>query len=1232
MKKRFIPLVIGFLLGITGLRAETVCSDLNAYVSSKNTADTGFYTLNTGYEEMAAQTYHFHGVGKVSFVRIYGNSGGGMESGVPLRVSIYNVDANGRPTSAIQSTNTVWWWYRNTTGYLDVYFSEGGVNVSNDFAVEVELRRAWPWGNSFKVQYTGNGEGRGADLASLAGTSTGGNWASAMTDFNRDGDFYLVPDITHDITAGFSASASCVAAGTSVSFTNQSQLCTDSMFNKIAWSGYTGSQHYYEWDFGDGSPKSNALSPAHTYTNPGVYTVSLTTTLVGWQNTCTRTKTMQVSVGLAAGVSNITGAACFNQSNGSALAVGSGGAGSYTYSLNGLDYSANDSLNGLAAGTYTLYIQDALGCQVHTSFTVTQPNAITFLPSATTNASCGHSDGSILVIGNGGTGSLSYKLNTGAYQSNGSFSNLSSGVYTITAKDSNGCTASALVSVNDAGGPVLSVTSTTNVSCNGASDGSIILNATGGSGVLQYSIDGGHTFKPSGSFTNIDAGKYAVVVKDATGCSQSTVIDISEPDAITFGAYATPATCHGASNGQVYVVNAIGGTGAFSYSLNGVSYQSNPHFAGLAAGTYTVYVKDVASCRTTKQVTVTEPTAINAVVTPVAATCNGSYDGTLTVTATGGNGEYMYGLNGHEYNNYNVFTDLQAGTYQVTVRDQKGCLYTTSATVTQPTAVTATITTTNSTCGNSNGGILAVASGGTGSGYQYSIDNVNGNSTGSFTGLASGTYYVIVADGAGCGNIYPATIADANGPTIVSSTHTNVSCHDGDDGTISITSVTGGTGALTYTINGANWQSSPVFTGLTAATYVVTVKDANGCTGSITYTVTQPNAFIINPTVTNNICFGDNSGTVSVFAAGGAGVFAYSIDNGTFQSSNLFNGLKAGAHSIAVRDGAGCYGYVTVDLTQPAKLNLSDGVLNVSCNGANDGVISLVASGGTGAYQFSIDGDNYAAGNVFLHLSGGLYNGYVKDANGCVTEITFPLYEPQPLVLTPVLYNVSCAGGNNGYISLNVTGGTGPYSYVWSNGSTYQDIFNLPADTYSVKVIDDHACIVTADYIVSQPASPLIVNGVITNATSATSNDGKVDITITGGVQPYHYSWSNGAETQDISNVAPGTYTVNIEDANNCVTSGVFTVDNLTGLQNLALTNNNIRIYPNPASNVATVETDGVVINSIKVMDVNGKVVMLAEPKQPKVYINADNMASGVYVVEVLVDGTYTTQRMIISK
>ncbi|HLP20783.1 MAG TPA: T9SS type A sorting domain-containing protein, partial [Chitinophagales bacterium] len=228
--------------------------------------------------------------------------------------------------------------------------------------------------------------------------------------------------------------------------------------------------------------------------------------------------------------------------------------------------------------------------------------------------------------------------------------------------------------------------------------------------------------------------------------------------------------------------------------------------------------------------------------------------------------------------------------------------------------------------------------------------------------------------------------------------------------------------------------------------------------------------------------------------------------------------------------------------------------------------------------------------------------------------------------------NVSCAGGSNGNIALSVTGGTAPYSYNWFEESGTPNLFNLVAGTYTVRVEDNNGCNTTASYTITQPASPLIVNGVVVDASSSSSNDGAVTITVTGGENPYTYNWSNGATTRDISELAPGSYSVNVTDDNGCITTGIFMVGNATGLAQLGNSGVSVALYPNPATDVTTIEVSNYTISHIRIMNMNGQLVTEWAPNAAKITISTNEMSAGVYFIKVLVNGQSLVKKLTVSK
>jgi hypothetical protein len=294
-------------------------------------------------------------------------------------------------------------------------------------------------------------------------------------------------------------------------------------------------------------------------------------------------------------------------SNGSIAATASGGSG-FTFSLNGGTFQASGNFTNLPAGTYTIVAKNSNGCSGSSTFTLTAPNpcaGVTITVTGTlVNPTTGNNNGSISASAAGGAGGFTFNINGGAFQSSGTFSNLGAGSYTVTAKDANGCTGSAnftLVPINPCAGVIITVTGTvTNPSSPGATNGSIVASATGGAGGFTFNINGG-AFQGSGTFSNLGAGSYTIVAKDVNGCTGSAIFTLTPPNpcsgvTITVSSSTNPNVPCSASNNGSITITPGGGTGPYTFSLNGGAFQSSNVFNGLASGNFLITARDVNNC------------------------------------------------------------------------------------------------------------------------------------------------------------------------------------------------------------------------------------------------------------------------------------------------------------------------------------------------------------------------------------------------------------------------------------------------------------------------------------------------------------------------------------------------------------------------------------------------------------------------------------------------------------
>lgn len=898
----------------------------------------------------------------------------------------------------------------------------------------------------------------------------------------------------------------------------------------------------------------------------GTYTVTVTDNK-GCTTTATATITQPTAI--TATMSN-TPVSCFGGSNGTATVVAAGGTPGYTYSW-APSGGTNATASGLTQGTYTVTITDANGCTRTGNTTVTQPTQLTVTASAV-SSTCGLANGSTSSTTTGGTTPYTYAWSPSGGTAS-SATGLAAASYTVTVTDANGCTATASATVSDLSGLTASISAQTNVSCNGGTNGSVTVAASGSTGPYTYSINGGGTFQASGTFGSLAAGSYTVIAKDANGCTFPVSVTITQPSALTGAITAqTNVLCNGASTGSVTVAGN-NATSPYTYSINGTTFGASGTFTGLTAGSYTVTVKDANNCTITVPVTITQPTGLAASITAQTNNlCFGGNTATATITATGGTTPYTYALNGGTPQASGTFSALTAATYTVTVTDGNACTTTVPVTITQPTQVTVTATKVDATCGQPNGSVTATGANGTPT-YTYSINGVTYQAGATFTGLASGTYTVTVKDANGCTNTTTISVVDLSGLTASITAQTNVSCNGGSNGSVTVTA-TGSTSPYTYALNAGTFQSSGTFTGLTQGTYTVTAKDANGCTVTVPVTITQPLVLTSSISSQTNVnCFGGTNGSVTIASTGGTSPYTYSLNGGAAGSSSTFSSLTAGSYTITVTDANACTTTVPVTITQPAALVLTTSSVNAICTAAN-GSATVNATGGTPNYTYSwspVAQTTATASNI----QAGNYSVIVTDVNGCSqTALVSVGSSPGGTATISSVQNVSCVGGNDGSVTVSMgAGSTPPFTYAWNPSSqTTATASNLTSGSYTVTVTDGNGCISSTNAVVTQPTI-ITHTFAVTPVSCYNGNDGSITVTANGGTGPYSYLWTPGGfTTQSINSLTAGTYTVVITDANGCTHTASTTVTQPLGM---TLTETHVDATCNQSNGSATVSVTG---------------------------------------------------------
>lgn len=669
---------------------------------------------------------------------------------------------------------------------------------------------------------------------------------------------------------------------------------------------------------------------------------------------------------------------------------------------------------------------------------------------------------------------------------------------------------------------------------------------------FSYSINAGGIYQSGGTFNGLTPGDYIVKAKDAHGCvGESGTTSVVAPLSANL---APKLACPGEGNG-VITINVSGGEGPFQYSVDGGStLQSGNVFANLIAGTYPVYVKDVngAGCTHAQSYPLNNSPAIDITsVIPVNPDCKGAPSGSISVTANQGTQPFEYSI-GSVYQAESTFNDLLAGTYTVTVRDGNDCLKSfTPVDVDDPAGIVFTsISVMPRSCEEkTDGAISVIAEGGTGTRW-YSIDGSTYAGEGAptiFSGLASGVYTISVKDDNECTVMSSSPfvgVKPAIDGTIV--IEEPISCFGSNDGVLT-TAPSGGTAP--YTLAWSNGMSSGTNPDLGPGAYSVVITDAKGCEKTFEETLIEPQLLEVETTIITDVkCFDGNDGSIDLAIKGGTAPFDYTWSNGA--TSEDVSNLEKGNYGVTIVDNHNCTTSVSeLVIAEPPVLTLKvERTRNISCNAGNDGEIALLAGGGVGSFQYSLDAVDWQDPNLFSGLYAGDYTVYVRDANLCSLNTTTALSEPSALALTISEQEDTSCGQANGFATVAASGGTPSYRYEWYDAadaliSTNEEATSLRSGDYQVLVYDSFTCPSEIQVTINDSDGPVVENISVTGLTCFESNDGAISVDVTGAQAPYVITWDT--QVQDvtaITNVTGGEHWIEILDANECRTKEFFWV------------------------------------------------------------------------------------------
>ena len=934
---------------------------------------------------------------------------------------------------------------------------------------------------------------------------------------------------------------------------------------------------------------SSASSPTSNITGlvPGTYIYTWTVS----NSPCpSSTATMQINVASAAsaGVSQNLCSATSTSLSGNIPVIGVGAWTQVSGPSRAAISSPNSPVTGIDSmtpGVYVFQWSTPLGAcpsNVSTTNVVNFNRASPPIIGTITQPTCSAPSGSVALSGLPSSGTWTMISNPATLTMTGTgTSALFSGLYAntsynFTITDANGCTSTVSNAAVISPQPYESATisSQTNVSCYGQSTGSAAV--TAGAGTISYLWSPGGSTSPT--VASLPAGTYSVTVRDNNNCTALASVIITQPTAALSSSVTTQTnvSCYGTSIGS-FSIQAANGTAPYQYALGSGAYGNATIGAytqsGVAAGSYTVNIKDANGCTASQTVIITQPSAAlsSSITAQVNISCFGASTGSFTIQAANGTAPYQYALGSGAYGNattgaYSQST-IAAGSYTVNIKDAKGCTTSQIINITQPiAALSSSITAqTNVSCfGMSTGSFSIQAANGTAP-YQYALGNgAYGNTTAgaySLSDIAAGTYIINIRDAKGCTTTQTVIITQPSAALSSNTTaQTNISCFGAIAGSFSIQAANGtapyqyalGSGAYGNATTGAYTQS-----GVAAGTYVVNIKDAKGCTTSQTINITQPTA-ALNSTITgqtNVSCYGTSTGSFSIQAANGTAPYQYALGSGAYGTATTgaysLSTLNAGSYTVNIKDANGCTASQTVIITQPSAALTSSitAQTNISCFGSSTGSFSVQAANGTAPYQYALGSGAYGNSTTGAYsqstLSAGSYTINIMDAKGCTASQTVIVTQPSAALSSSITAhnNVSCYGASTGSYTVQAANGTAPYQYALGAGAygnatyTAYSQSSVAAGSYTITIKDSKGCTTSQTITTTQPSAPLSVS-VIPSAPSNAS------VTASGGTPNYSYQWNTTPvqSTADITGIPAGIYTVVVSDSNGCSASKNLTI------------------------------------------------------------------------------------------
>ena len=823
------------------------------------------------------------------------------------------------------------------------------------------------------------------------------------------------------------------------------------------------------------------------------------------------TATIEQPQVLSLSIDSTINVTCEGGLNGFAQLSGLGGTTPYSYAWpNGDTLSFSSNLSG---GQTTVTVTDANGCFDTITITLNETFPLPIVDLGNDTVLCG----AIYSLGAGAA--ASYLWSTG--DTTQLINVDSSGYYSVTALDTNGCanTDTVLIVFN----PLLAYSIDIDSSACGLSTGSAEITNLIGGGNFSISWSTGQT---SGLIANnLSSGNYDVTVTDQNGCEEVQSFAIVDGNEITSIIASVDASCNGGTDG-ISIAAGLGGLQPYSYNWSSGDTADTAN--NLAAGMYLVTVEDANGCSTIDTAMIGEPDAVVVYASTVDASC-GDTNGMVMVDSITPAGTYTFLWSDGQGQTTATADSLLPGLYSVTVTSDNGCVGSATVIVSNDTAATLALSTINAACSIEqvgSGEATVIATGLAPFNYNWS----NGDTTDTASNLMAGLYHLTVTDTNGCMEITSVTIGSDN---------VSPSIDLGDDVEVcgTIIGIGVASGFENYAWNTLDSASSILVSA--AGIYTVTATDTNGCSAVDSVDVTFFNNILVISTLTDADC-GLNNGTISLTVTNGSGNYSYAWSTGD-TITNL-TGLDAGSYVVTTMDTTGCGSVDTITVLQNGAPAIAITTADPSCSDGTNGKAIAIVTGGQTPYNYAWSDGSTA--DTLSNVAAGLYDLTVTDNNGCEVIESTVISAPAPMLISIVSTAPSCSD-SNGTAMAAVTGNQGSLNYMWSNLNATDSMFvdSLSAGVYSVTVNDSAGCSAIESITLNDDGAPILVLGSSDNNCDS-EETGTAFVIPFGLATPFTYSWNDAlAQVNDTAiNLGAGSYLVTVTDTNGCSSIGMTSV------------------------------------------------------------------------------------------